>query len=187
MSTSQITKRALADSLKECVKTTPFEKISITDICKDCGLNRKSFYYHFHDKYALAIWIFEDELGSSIKKDMDFQSATFPLVLQICTYFEENRVFYANVLQSVGPHTLRDHLARRMQPLVLRTLTMDDGNMPLDGEEISLLVGDFFLAALLRWLKRTPPTSALVFLSELSSAAIALTKRILQLLDNTPN
>ena len=35
-----------------------FAKISISDLCEECGLNRKSFYYHFKDKYDLVNWIF---------------------------------------------------------------------------------------------------------------------------------
>ena len=31
----------------------PFDKISVIDICEGCGMNRKSFYYHFKDKYDL--------------------------------------------------------------------------------------------------------------------------------------
>ena len=61
MPDASITKYALAVSLRQLMDTTPFEKISIQDICAACGMSRKSFYYHFPDKYALVNWIFDTE------------------------------------------------------------------------------------------------------------------------------
>ena len=58
---SNITKRALASSLKSLMETKPFSKISVADICASCDMNRKSFYYHFKDKYDLVEWIFNTE------------------------------------------------------------------------------------------------------------------------------
>ena len=42
MSDSVLTKKAIATALKELTATKPFDKISISDITKSCGLNRKS-------------------------------------------------------------------------------------------------------------------------------------------------
>ena len=57
MADSNITKKALAGALKELMDTKPFQKISVSDICERCQMNRKSFYYHFKDKYDLMNWI----------------------------------------------------------------------------------------------------------------------------------
>ena len=58
MADSNITKRALAAALKELMEQKPFSKINVAEICEKCGMNRKSFYYHFKDKYDLVNWIF---------------------------------------------------------------------------------------------------------------------------------
>ena len=58
MADSNITKNALASSLKSLMEQKPFQKINVNDICEGCGMNRKSFYYHFKDKYDLVNWIF---------------------------------------------------------------------------------------------------------------------------------
>lgn len=47
--TSLNTKRTLAESLKKLMKTKSFSKITVSEIIADCGLNRKTFYYHFED------------------------------------------------------------------------------------------------------------------------------------------
>jgi AcrR family transcriptional regulator len=54
---ANITKHALASSLKNLMREKSFDKISVSDICDGCGMNRKSFYYHFKDKYDLATWM----------------------------------------------------------------------------------------------------------------------------------
>ena len=46
------------EALKGLMAEMPFEKINVSQICERCGMNRKSFYYHFKDKYDLVNWIF---------------------------------------------------------------------------------------------------------------------------------
>ena len=41
---SQITKRALEQSLKNLLLKKPLTKITINDIAEDCGINRMTFY-----------------------------------------------------------------------------------------------------------------------------------------------
>ena len=53
---SQMTKNALADSLKALLEFRPVDKITISDITDDCGVNRMTFYYHFQDIYDLLEW-----------------------------------------------------------------------------------------------------------------------------------
>ena len=58
---SFMTKRALANALKETMKDKPFNKITISELIKICHVNRKTFYYHFNDIYHLLKWLFEQE------------------------------------------------------------------------------------------------------------------------------
>lgn len=62
---SNITKQALSSAFKELLESRPFSKISIGDICEKCEMNRKSFYYHFKDKYDLVNWIYYTEFVQS--------------------------------------------------------------------------------------------------------------------------
>jgi len=52
-----ITKLALANSLKGLMVKKAFSNISVRDFVDDCGLTRQAFYYHFKDKYDLVNWI----------------------------------------------------------------------------------------------------------------------------------
>jgi AcrR family transcriptional regulator len=161
---------------------TPLEKITITDICDDCGLNRKSFYYHFQNKYELVIWIFEEEIGRPIREKVASNRVSLSLAIELCEALASERGFYANALRVAGPGSFREYLAHQMQPMVLRSLSME--HVPsLDRDETTYLISEFFLSSLYRWLERTPPSSAEAFLEGFSSASLALAKRIQHLLE----
>lgn len=96
MADSNITKKALAASLKELMTEQSFEKINVTQICERCDMNRKSFYYHFKDKYDLINWIFDTEFMALVK-DEDLHAdygKHWALVEKACDYFYENHAFY---------------------------------------------------------------------------------------------
>lgn len=98
MANSNITKRILAQSLKELVQEIPLEKITIADICKDYSMNRKSFYYHFRNKYDLLKYIFQSEFMMGVHQDTIGKEELF---YKLCQYLYENKEFYRHVFR---PH-----------------------------------------------------------------------------------
>lgn len=112
MADSNITKRALALALKELMEEFSFEKINVAQICERCDMNRKSFYYHFKDKYDLVNWIFDTEFTTIAVEE----NAAVPYderwdVIQLaCEYLYENRGFYRKALKIKGQNSFRDHL-----------------------------------------------------------------------------
>ena len=72
MANSTVTKRALAKALKELMAEKPFSRISVSEIAEKCSINRKSFYYHFKDKYDLIDWIFESEFIEKVRKNGNY-------------------------------------------------------------------------------------------------------------------
>lgn len=133
--TSLQTKMMLCDSLKKIMKHKPFSKITVSELIKDCNLNRKTFYYHFEDIYGLLKWMLEQEAFEVVKQfDMlvDYQDA-FNFVID---YVEKNAYFLNCIYDSVG----RDQLKRFfyhdfigvMEKIVRDTekkmnITIDDG------------------------------------------------------------
>ena len=53
------TKYKLAESVKECMKTAPVDKITVKNIVEGCGVTRQTFYRNFLDKYDLINWYFD--------------------------------------------------------------------------------------------------------------------------------
>ena len=107
MADSYTTKRLLASSLKDLMLEKPFEKISISDICDRCQMNRKSFYYHFKDKYDLVNWIFDNEFAEVIQGEM--RKSTIEILKVMNDLLYENREFYKKALQIYGQNSFMQH------------------------------------------------------------------------------
>ena len=149
MSDSNITKNALALSMKKLMRQKPFEKISVSDICSDCGINRKSFYYHFRDKYDLVNWIFY--IGFIGGMDLSRYTTGWDWLEDVCRYFYSEREFYRAALRIEGQNSFRDYLTEMVRPIeafFLRDIFQDSG----DEEFFTTFVGDALLTSLLRWL-----------------------------------
>lgn len=100
------TKQALAAALKEKMKTKPFSKITVRELIEACGVNRKTFYYHFQDMYALMRWLFEEEAIQVIKQFnllLDWEDA----IGFTCDYIQENRDVLQCACQSIGRDILK--------------------------------------------------------------------------------
>lgn len=124
MTDSNLTKQAMANALKELLKEQPFEKIRVYDICDRCHMNRKSFYYHFQDKYDLVNWIFDTEFVAYMKthqpddSKMGFSIDDQWRSLEIaCHYFYENKRFYRKVLSVQGQNSLSSHFRELLHPI----------------------------------------------------------------------
>lgn len=58
-------KYKLANAMKECMFSSPVEKITVKEICDTCGVTRQTFYRNFQDKYDLINWYFDKILIES--------------------------------------------------------------------------------------------------------------------------
>ena len=87
---SDQTKHMLTASLKKIMAQKPLNKISIREICEDCGVNRQTFYYHFNDIYDQLEWMFKQEEASFIK-DNDDMLIWQDCLMRMFQYLEENR------------------------------------------------------------------------------------------------
>lgn len=166
MADSYITKKALASALKELMEEAPFEKISVAHICEKCDMNRKSFYYHFKDKYDLINWIYDTEFIAVVRKKplhlpWDFLS-------DLCEYLYENRSFYRKALAIKGQNSFSNHFREMLLPLLAESV-----RDLLLGEELQEFhvnfFADGFMCAMERWLLDKDCAQPEKFLSLLKS------------------
>ena len=55
-------------------------------------MNRKSFYYHFKDKYDLVNWIYYTEFIDRMKTKT--YTASWDVIDDLCEYLFDNKEFY---------------------------------------------------------------------------------------------
>lgn len=157
MAESSQTKRVLANAMKQLMATEPFAKISVGDICQTCQMNRKSFYYHFRDKYDLVNWIFQTEFFTAIQSNTG--SGTWDTILLLCGYFYENRAFYRNALSVEGQNSFQDYFREVMEPVVSFYAQELFPEGDADASFFVDFFSDAFIAAMLRWLSGKNPMS----------------------------
>ncbi len=118
MSDSNVTKLALANSLKNLMAKRPFGRICVSDIAGDCGLTRQAFYYHFKDKYDLMNWIYETETARFIRINKDMGHCMDGL-RDLCDYMRQNKTFYANALNTTGQNSFQEYLHESIFHIVI--------------------------------------------------------------------
>ncbi len=99
MSDSILTKTIIADTFRGIMAKKSFEKITISDITDQCGLNRQSFYYHFKDKYELLNWILFYEIIMPFSDGLNSNNWNEKL-LDILFLIKENSRFYSNAFNT---------------------------------------------------------------------------------------
>lgn len=156
MADSNITKRALANSLKSLMTEQPFEKINVAQICERCDMNRKSFYYHFKDKYDLVNWIFDTEFIALLKDEKLNASHSnykerWACIEKICQYFYQNHGFYRKALQIKGQNSFSEHFREYIRPLLANRIFIVFGEERLDEFALDFFT-DAVICAMERWL-----------------------------------
>lgn len=104
--TSLNTKKTLAASLKKFMNQKPLSKITVSEIVKDCKVNRKTFYYHFQDIYDLLKWMLEEEAIEVVKNFdliVDYEEA----MLFVIDYVNENQHILSCAYDSMGREEMK--------------------------------------------------------------------------------
>jgi len=153
MADSNITKQALAVSLRELMKEVPFEKINVAQICERCGMNRKSFYYHFKDKYDLINWIFDTNFIAFATSDAvkSIENDRWAFIEMSCRYFYKDRDFYRKALRIQGQNSFSEHFKEYFFPVLKSRLICLVGDDRADDFTVGFFA-DAVLCAMERWL-----------------------------------
>ncbi len=127
MSTSLITKNALAHSLKELMLHYPINKISVQMVTDSCKVTRHTFYNHFHDVYELLGWIFENEIIEELDECCSLAEWKNGLML-VLQYTLNNRIICVNTCKSLGREHLELFLSKTFRTVlegVIEDITRD--------------------------------------------------------------
>lgn len=153
MADSNITKKALAEAMKKLMSKKQFSKISVGDICGLCNMNRKSFYYHFKDKYDLINWIFDIEFISVVKEKS--YNDSWEVFRALFLYFEENKDFYKKALSIDDYNSFREHFRKMLSDIISVRIDEVLANEDIEPKKKTFciqILSDGFIAATERWL-----------------------------------
>ena len=135
---SQVTKRALEASLKKLLLERPLDKITVTDIAEDCGINRMTFYYHFRDIYDLVEWACQEGFRRILDGLID------------------NRPFILNVYRSVRREQVETFLFQVTHGLLMGVVEELDPRGEVREEDKAFLADFYkyaFVGLVLDWIR----------------------------------
>lgn len=104
--TTYNTKKLLANSLKKAMRSKPFSKITVSEIIRDCGVNRKTFYYHFQDIYALLKWVLDEE-AIQVVRHFDLLDDYEDAIRFVMDYVQKNGYIVSCAHDSIGREEMK--------------------------------------------------------------------------------
>ena len=102
------TKYRLAESMKECMKSTPVEEITVRQICEICGVTRQTFYRNFLDKYDLINWYF-DKLVLKSFEQIGVSHTIRESLTQKLEFIQEEKAFFTEAFRSDDRNSVKEH------------------------------------------------------------------------------
>lgn len=167
------TKKALAESLKSAMKKKPFQKITVSELIQACDMNRKTFYYHFEDIYALLKWTFEQE-AIEVVKHFDLLIDHEEAINFVMDYVESNEYIIQCAYDSIGRDELKRFFSADFMEIVVSII---DGAENEIGKELEKgykeFLSSFYMEAiagiLIEWIKDRNKTSREVVIQYIST------------------
>lgn len=155
------TKQLLAASLRKLLKKKSLSKITVSEITADCGVNRKTFYYHFQDIYDLFKWMLEQETVEVIKK-FDLLLDCREAVEFVMDYVIENKHIVNSAYDDLGREGLKRFFYADFIGIIQNYVNSvaRQGGVQVDEDYISFLSGFFTEAisgTILSWCTDTQP------------------------------
>lgn len=153
---SNITKHALAESLKKLLLKKPLNKITINDLTTDCGISRMAFYYHFKDIYDLVEWACLEESRKALQGKKTYDTWQEGL-LQIFEAVYENKPFIINAYNAVSREQIENFLFQLTHDLIMSVVEEQARSTSLTQEQKSF-IADFykysFVGIMLDWIRQ---------------------------------
>ena len=158
----------------------PFSKISVGDICERCDMNRKSFYYHFKDKYDLVNWVFDIEFMEVVGETECLRG--WDCFGRLCGYLYDNHDFYRRALKIDGQNTFREHFREILGRIIAAELADIYTDEVVEPFHVNFLT-DGFVCALERWILDRGCIPPEQFLGQIQSVIIKIAARVHDRLD----
>ena len=149
------TEVASAEALKKLLAKKPLNKITISDITDECGVNRMTFYYHYRDIYDLIEHICDDLLRNSLE---DSRSLTTwqDGILRMLKTIKENQAFFTGIYHSLEQERVIRYLHDLFAELLQDWMDQLPTSTPVTDAE-RRFIADFFSYAFcglaLKWLR----------------------------------
>ena len=148
------TKLAITYAFKELLLEKPLDKITINDITEKCGMNRQTFYYHFHDILELTEWICEEDAERALKENRTYDTWQEGF-LAIFNMIKRDKAFIINIYRHIPKDYLYRYLYRVTYQLLYDVLEEKAEGMVIREEDKAFIANFYkygFVGLVLEWI-----------------------------------
>ncbi len=154
------TKYQLADALFSILEKQNLDKITISQLTEECGLNRMTFYYHFQDIYDLLEWtitkMIAEQIANTLDK-LDWHEAMLNIYLEMQRY----KTQVLNIYHSSGREQAERYLYQLLYNVIHRQASSMAKDVGANEDELEF-ISEFYSCALmgvcLRWIQSEKPS-----------------------------
>lgn len=162
-------KQHIANTLQIMLDDTPLDKIKVSDLIERSGVNRKTFYYHFHGMEDVLIYIIKTDADRMDLTDADLDDWNIKIGRSI-SYMQEKRLLIRSIYFSSYSDSMREYFKNMLRsnivPFVYNCLALYENGIgksldtkPGDVEAISDFLTCGIWPIIDVWVKRNYPCS----------------------------
>lgn len=154
------TKKLIKDSFRKLLNEKPLGEITVKDIVTDCEINRKTFYYHFSDIYALADEIFLETIDGLVRDTPAGADGWCEMVGRVAQCMSDNRKITLHVYRTLGYERTNEALRGICMKYAPAFLLQASADLRIKKEDIDNLAFFYSIAVsavLTQWMKEGLP------------------------------
>lgn len=117
------TRTAIIEEYKKLVISEKRANVSISEICKNVGISRKTFYNYFRDRYAIIEEIYLRDIELPIRMSLNVNAVNEYYVQTVYQSFLLKKDFYCIAIKEEGANSLYENIVKRLSVLTEESLT----------------------------------------------------------------
>ena len=141
---ANFTKNAIKETFIELLSERPLSQITVKDIVEKCGINRNSFYYHYHDIPSLIEEIVLEEADRIISEYKSFDTLEMGFNAAI-DFAKKNRRAILHIFKSVNRDIFEQYLWKVCDYVVVSFFRNVFADKPISEEDREIIMR-FYIA-----------------------------------------
>jgi len=136
---ANFTKKAIKDTFIQLLNDRPLSQITVKDIVEKCGINRNSFYYHFHDIPSLIEEIVTEEADRIITEYQTLDSLEMGFNAAI-DFAKKHRRAILHIFKSVNRDIFEQYLWKVCDYVVVSFCKTVFAEQPISEDDRDIII-----------------------------------------------
>jgi AcrR family transcriptional regulator len=148
------TQKYIIAAFVEILGERSMDKVTVIDITRRCGVNRNTFYYHFHDIYELLDLIFKNEIERLVGISQNEYPSWQESFCEGISWCMENSTAIYNIYRSSGRDRLEQYFIQAGKISAARYIHMKTQGREIGQqqvEDLGRLLGAAITGLVIEW------------------------------------